>query len=61
MTWRTKTRKSVTRGRGEIERVLPVLCLVLTLCIHNGKDVHLDPLVVTTCCDACNSAYDDLA
>ena len=36
MTWRMKTRKSETRGRQKTGRVLPMLCLILTFCIHNA-------------------------
>lgn len=39
MTWRTKTRKSETRVRQKTGRVLPMLCLILTFCIPNGRDV----------------------
>lgn len=40
MTWRTKTRKSETRGRQKTGRVLPMLCLTLTFCIPDSRDVQ---------------------
>ena len=45
MTWRMKTRKSETRGRQKTERALQMLCLILTFCIPDGRDVVLHTVI----------------
>ena len=55
MTWHTKTRKNEIRGKQKTGRVLPMLCLILTFCTPDGRDVHVkglahNDLAKASCC-----------